>query len=361
MFLLGMISQALIYLCFSLILGCFILSLIPNTHRPNILVPKSAMLLSSIGIAILSFFPVLQLILYLAPNLGLVPTLQSVLLTFEVGKAWIFTFIVAIILFIFLSLFDYRTKALNSFIGIVLTLILILALGWSNHASSYHQLLGFISDTTHFTAVAVWVGILFIVSWFSTDHTNWLKFLKWFSPVAITCFIMTILTGFMLMSIVVEDYLNSWVIPYGQSLLIKHLLIIPLVIFAVINGVLIEKKVEADSNFNPLPWVKSESLLILLIFSATAALGQQSPPKETLISNESVSKLFTLINQGQIQPNMMVQLASTPSSILLIVLALIFLALMLYSFYKKMPAIMSFLMGLLFVFCTFLSLLLSIY
>ena len=42
--------------------------------------------------AIFSFFPVLQLILYLSPDIGFAQTLQSVLFTFEVGKSWIFTY-----------------------------------------------------------------------------------------------------------------------------------------------------------------------------------------------------------------------------------------------------------------------------
>ena len=62
----------------------------------------------------------------------------------------------------------------------------------------------FISHTTHFTAVSVWVGILFVVSWFSKNHSNWLNFLKWFTPVAIVCFVSTIITGLILMTVVVD-------------------------------------------------------------------------------------------------------------------------------------------------------------
>ena len=83
----GIISQALLYLCFSLTLGSFILYLVPNTHRPDIHVPKGALMMATGGIAIFSFFPVLQLILYLSPDIGLVQTVKSVLFTFEVGKS----------------------------------------------------------------------------------------------------------------------------------------------------------------------------------------------------------------------------------------------------------------------------------
>ena len=362
MIVIGTITQALLYLCFALSLGSFILYLVPNTHRPDINVPKGALMTATGGIAIFSSIPVLQLILYLSPNIGFAQTLQSVLFTFEVGKAWIFTYILSTILFIFVIWFDYRKRALYAYIGIAFTFILILALGWASHASSYDRVWGFFNHTAHLTAVSVWVGILFVVSWFSKNHSNWLNFLKWFTPVAIVCFVSTIITGLILMAVVVEfeDYANSWMLPYGQTLLIKHLLIIPLLVYAMINSIFIKKKLISDIHFNPRPWARIESIIILLIFSATAALGQQSPPHETTVTSGGVSKLFTMFYQGQFQPEMTVQLALNPTSISLIVLAVLFFALIIISFIKKAPAIVSFLMSVLLVLCVYLSLILSI-
>lgn len=357
---LGMISQALVYFCFAILMGSFILFIIHETQRPAIQVPKGALTASAIGIALFSFFPVLQILMYLVPNGDLGETLQSVLLTFEVGKAWFFTFILSVILLIYIYLFDFQEKKIYSFMGIALTFILILALGWSSHASSYTLLWGFASDTLHFAAVSIWVGVLLVISWFSKNHLNWSNFLKWFTPVALVCFAITIVSGLVLMNIIVEDYTNSWLLSYGQTLLIKHLLIIPLIVFAVINSLLIKKKVQSDKNFNPLPWVKAESILMLLIFSVTAALGQQSPPRETEISSDYVSTLFNLVYQGQILTNMHVQFAPNLTAIMLGILTLLFLILMLFSFIKKMPAFMTFMMGLFLVFSGYLSLMLSI-
>jgi len=359
MAILSMISQALVYLCFAILTGSFILFLIPANKRPTIQVPRGALVISTIGIALFSFFPVLQILVYLVPNGGLSDTLQSVLLTFEVGKAWLFTFIISAILLIYIYLFDYQAKLFSS-MGLAITFILILALGWSSHASSYTQVWGFISDTLHFTAVSVWVGVLLVISWFSRNHQNWTNFLKWFTPVALACFILTIVSGLFLMNIIVDDYTNSWPIPYGQMLLIKHLLIIPLIVFAAINSLLIKKKVQSDSSFNPLPWGKAESILMLVIFAVTASLGQQSPPRETAISGDNVSQLFNLVYQGAIQENMTVQFAPNMTAIMLGFVALLFLVLMLFSFIKKGHAIMTFLMGLLLVFSGYLALMLSI-
>ncbi len=360
MIVLGMISQTLVYLCFAILMGSFILFLIPETKQPALQMPRSVLVASTIVIALFSFFPVLQILLYLLPNGDIGDTIKSVLLTFEVGKAWLFTFIIAVILLVYIYLFDFQEKKIYSFLGLALTFILILALGWSSHASSYTRLWGFVGDTLHFTAVSVWVGILLVIGWFSRCHRNWLSFLKWFTPVAIACFIITAISGLLLMNIIVDDYTHSWPLSYGQTLLIKHLLIIPLLVFAAINSLLIKRKVQSDTSFNPLPWIKAESIFMLLIFSATAALGQQPPPRETVISSENVSRLFNLIYQGQIEQNMTVHFAPNVTAIMLGILTLLFLALMLFSFIKKMPAIMTFMMGLFLVLSSYLSLMLSI-
>ncbi|NMD71229.1 copper resistance protein CopD [Bacillus sp. DNRA2] len=355
------ITQAIIYLCFAILLGSFILALVPQVNKPTISIPKGALMTATGGIALLSFIPVFQLILYLSPGIGYLQTMQSVLFTFEVGKAWLFTFIIATILFIFIVWFDYRKNKSYAYIGIAIVFILILGLAWSSHASSLDKVVGFISHTAHFTAVSIWVGILFVVSWFAKDYSNWESFLKWFSPTAMFCLVGTIISGFILMSFVVEfkDYTNSWMLPYGQTLLIKHLLMIPLLVYALINSIILKKKL-SNQLFNPLPWARMESIIVLLIFSATAALGQQSPPHETLLTEEEISSLFTMFYQGQFQPGMTVNLMLNATSIALCGLALLFIALMMLSFIKKAPVILSILMSVLLVLCLYLSIMLGI-
>lgn len=362
MVLIGIISEALLYLCFALLMGSFLTSLIPKTHRPDIIVPKGIVMMAIGGIGIFSFVPVLQLLLFLYEGLGFSQILQSILFTFEVGKAWVFTFVLSNLFFIFVVWFDYRKKAMYAYIGIVFTLILIGAVGWSSHASSYDPVIGFFNHSAHFTAVSVWVGVLIVVSWFSNNQDNWLDFLKWYSPVALICVLITIVTGFLLMSVSVEvkDYPDSWLLPYGQALLVKHILLIPIVVYAVINSVLIKRKVSQDGQFNPRPWAKAESIILLLVFTATATLGQQAPPHETMITNESVASLFTLLYQGQFQSGMTVQLVVNATSLSFLVMAVLFLALMLISFIKKTPAIVSFFMGVLLVVSIYFGLVFSI-
>ncbi|MFS0671495.1 CopD family protein [Peribacillus frigoritolerans] len=364
MVMIGIISEPLLYLCFSLLMGSFILQLVPSAYRPDINVPKGVLMLATAGIGIFSFIPVLQVILYLYQDIGFEQTLKSVLFTFEVGKAWIFTYLLSNLLFIYIVWFDYRKSPLYASIGIVITSILILALGWSGHASSIEQWKGFLVHTIHFLAVTIWVGILFVVSWASKGHLNWMKFLRWFTPVALICFFMTVISGIFLMTVVIDykDYAKSWILPYGQALLIKHLLIIPLLAYVFINSILIRKKIKNSDNFNPRPWTKAESLIVFLIFSATAVLGQQEPPHdiETTIGSSGPSILFDLLYQGNITRDLVIVFGFEFNSVMLLMLALSCLGLTILSYIKRASILLGFTMSVLSVVAFYLSLMVSI-
>ena len=345
-------------------MGSFILHTVPKDVRPEIIVPKKVLLITLIGIALLSFIPSLQLILAFYKDIGLSVTIQSVIFTFEIGKAWLITVFFAIILFIYLILFDIRRKESYSYVGIIITIGLIIAMGWASHASSQVGFSGFVAHSFHFLAVSTWIGILLIVGWFATDYNNWLNFLKWFSPVAITCLLVTIGTGLYLMNVVVEfkDYANAWKLTYGQALLLKHILIIPLLTFAFINSILIRKRLKNVENFNPRPWTKVESLVVLFLFVATSVLGQTSPPHDiaTTFAMEGPAKLFDLLYPGSITRDLDVVLVFGVNNISLLVLALLFIGLTIIAFIKKAPAILSFIMSVLSVITIYLSLMFSI-
>ncbi|WHY01651.1 CopD family protein [Neobacillus sp. DY30] len=362
MFIAGIVSEALLYSCFSLLLGSFILYLIPSSLRPEIKIPKIVLLGAALGIAIFSFLPVLKIVLYLYEDLGLGYTVKSVLTNFEVGKTWITTGIISLILFVYLLPIKLEKKPLFSLTGLAFTLILIASLGWSSHAASLSKLAGFLTHTTHFLAITTWVGILLIVSWFSQNHDHWLKFLKWFSPVAILCFITTTLTGISLMTFHMElsNYVSVTAISYGQTLLIKHIAILPLLAFAFINSFLIRKRLKNDPSYNPLPWAKMESIIVLLVFSITGALGQVSPPHElnAMIRGEGASKLFSFFHPGQI--NFPIHLSPGIGSMIFLLSAIIFLALVIVTFIKKAPKVLALVMSLLFIFTGYISFMLSI-
>ncbi|MEH7115428.1 CopD family protein [Neobacillus niacini] len=338
------------------------MNLIPKTARPEISIPKSVLLGATLGIAIFSFLPVLNIVLYLYEDLGLAYTLQSVLTNFDVGKTWISTGLISLILFIYLIPIKLEQKPIISLTGLIFTLILIANLGWSSHAASLSKFAGFLTHTVHFLAITVWVGILLVVSWFSKNHDNWLNFLKWFSPVAVLCLLTTAITGISLMTFHMEltQYVNVTAISYGQTLLIKHLAIIPLLAFAFVNSFLIRKRLKNDPSYNPLPWAKLESIIVLVVFSITGALGQASPPHELsrMVIAEGTSKLFSFFHPGVISFPLHFSLGIV--SVSLFIVAFFFLALIIITFIKKAPKALSLLMSLLFILTGYMGFMLSV-
>ncbi|MFJ8064529.1 copper resistance D family protein [Psychrobacillus sp. NPDC096426] len=363
-FVLTTISEALVYTCFALLMGSYIFSLFPSDLKPKIMVSQKIKLLAVAGIAIFSFTPLLNLVTFLYEDYGLWQTLYSIIFTFGVGRAWLFLAIFSIILGLYIFFFDKKTASIYSIIGILLIFVLIAGLGWSSHASSISPVKGFITHFTHFASVVVWVGILMIVSWFSRNTENWVNFLKWFHVMALYCFAIVIITGLSLMNFSMEwsAYPDSWMLSYGQSLLLKHLLIIPLIGYAFINGIIMKRKLQKESNFDPRPWTKVEFFIILLIFTATGALSQQSPPSNLahILSSEGISPLFALFYDGDIQPSLNVQFSPELNGILLGIVAFCFFVVSIISFFKKMPPLFSFLLSILVVISAYLALLLSV-
>lgn len=363
-FLLTTISEALVYTCFALLMGSYIFLLFPADLKPEIVVSRKVKLIAVAGIAIFSFAPLLNLVTFLYEDYGLWQTLRSIIFTFEVGKSWLFLAIFSIILGLYIFFFDKKTTAIYSVIGILIIFVLIAGVGWSGHASSISPVKGFITHFTHFASVTIWVGILLTISWFSRNTDNWAKFLKWFHVLALYCFAIVIITGLSLMNLSMEwsAYADSWMLSYGQSLLIKHLLIIPLIGYAFINGIVMKRKLQNEVHFDPRPWTKVEFFIILLIFVATGALSQQSPPSNLahILSSEGFSPLFTLFYDGAIQPSLNVQFLPKLDGILLGIVSICFLAVSILSFFKKMPPIFSFIMSILVVISAYLALLLSV-
>ena len=364
MFVLTIISEALLYVCFALLMGSYILALFPDDLIPTIVVPKKVKLYAVLGIAVFSFVPLISLLIYLYEDYGLFQSLNSILLSFEVGKSWLFMFIVTVFLGLYILFFNDKKSSYYSAVGILLVFILIMGVSWSSHANSIESLKGLITHYLHFTTVVIWVGILVVIAWFSQNTNNWLSFLKWFHITALYCFGIIIITGLSLMSfsIPLASYPDTWMVSYGQSLLIKHLLIVPLIAYACINGILMKKRLLKNENFDARPWTKVEFFILLLIFAATGAMSQQSPPHNMYetISNEGFSSLFLLFHDGVISSDIAIQMVFNLDGVLLLSISGIFLAMSLFSFVKRMPAIFSFIMSLFVVIAAYFGLLFSI-
>ncbi|MDF2791656.1 MAG: hypothetical protein K0S80_4758 [Neobacillus sp.] len=224
------------YIVFSILIGHVALQFVPDSHKPNINISRSILLLSTLGIFVFTLGPIAQTISYFSDSVGITLAIFSVLTDFQVGHAWIFIGFMSV--FLWMTILVNGTKYLQA----LWLLLMVLGVGYASHVASLSFWAGFLAHSAHFLMVTLWTGILIHVAWFSKDQQKWPLFLRWLTPFAVACIIVIILSGFTLMIYVFEpkDYVSSWVLPYGQMLLLKHISIIPLV-FAFINGVLTRK------------------------------------------------------------------------------------------------------------------------
>ncbi|MFZ3587713.1 hypothetical protein ACOI1C_00255 [Bacillus sp. DJP31] len=169
----------------------------------------------------MSFIPVIKVILLVYEDYGLKASMKYVIFTFEVGKGWLLTLFVSIILLAYMKLAALKDVAYYA-VGIIFIILLLIAQGWSSHAGTI-SVAGFATHSFHFLAVTIWVGVIVVASFFSQNKENWLRFLNWFTPLAIVCLITIIisgLSGLILMKFLIDYNEYTWLLPYGQVILI---------------------------------------------------------------------------------------------------------------------------------------------
>lgn len=343
------ISQAILYICFALLMGSFVLALVPQQYRPTIHVPKKVLVISAILVPWMAFLPVLDITLYIAPRLGFIESLKIVLTTYTIGTAWDATFLISFLLLLIIARTSLHSKW-GSVLGALLTTLLMLTVAWSSHAASMDKAVGITSDVLHFLAMSIWVGILLVIGFFATNKNHWLAFLNWFSYTAIGCLATLTISGFLLMDILVSDYINAWMTNYGQGMLWKHLLLLPVVIFALANSLITRFKLSRDENFNPFPWIRLEGTLLTILLLVTAAFSQQPPPEHS-ITPEAVSAIFKWFHPDVvIEAGNMIGFVVNVQSVLFLFASLFSVVLLGISFFfKKIPPVVSFIIGCLFV------------
>ncbi|MEH7332419.1 CopD family protein [Neobacillus drentensis] len=322
------------YLLYSILVGHVALQFVPEANKPKVNIPIPVLLLSTLGIIIFSLGPIVQTVAYFQGGVGLVLAIKSVLFDFQVGRAWIFIGFMST--FLYLAILLKGSKYVQS----LFLLLMIAAVGYSSHVASLSFWPGLLSHSTHFLIITLWTGILIHAAWFSKEEPNWSKFLRWFTPFAVFCIVIIIFSGIYLMLFVVDpkDYAKSWVLPYGQMLLLKHISIIPVLVFAFINGVLSRKALKLPS-FNPKPWIKAESIILYIVFYFTAVMGTLSPPHEVefTVKSEGASKWVEWLLGKNILSTLQLHLVPSFQSGLLIIMSILFLLLIIISFKRYKP------------------------
>jgi len=219
---------------------------------------------------------------------------RNVLFRFGEGKAFLWTLLLMFCLCFIIRIAKPETDRRAWIVCILLLVAMIGTQGWSSHTSSFYGTLGYIPQTLHLLAVSLWAGTLLLAAWYLPIE-RWKSFLVWFHPTAILAMTVIVGSGFILTVLTAPEYVNSWVLPYGQALLLKHLLWIPLIVFAVFNGWWMKRKLIREASFNPKPWAQAEGIFISMIFAVTGFMNQQAAPHDVseTLKESPASPLYT--------------------------------------------------------------------
>ncbi|MDN7241884.1 hypothetical protein QWY14_08755 [Planococcus sp. N028] len=345
------IADFLLYTVISYLAGSVVLKFIPEAKKPRISESKTLLLICVAGVALFSLAPVIELVVFLKNGEGWAGTFWTVLIESSAGHGWLVT--LALSLLLGFAIF-FNTSKYNQAYYLIL---LILVIGFFSHVASLSLWAGFASHSIHFFFMAIWTGVLLQVAWFSTDSTNWPRFLVWFTPFAIFCVAVLIASGLFIMFYFVEleNYADSWVLPYGQMLLLKHLSIVPLLAAAFINGFL-----HRGRAFN-VKWLRIESLLLLLVFLFTAFMSKQAPPHEInyTFRAEGAAPLVQWLKGEQWIP-IDATLAWSVNGIAFLIIGLLLLGMMVFSSYRQVSTWLSFLFGTGFIVTVYIGLMLNV-
>lgn len=274
------LSEPFLYLAYAVLAGITLLVLVPESKKPAITFPVWLGPLAAVVLIISAFIPLLKIIIFFKDDIGFWQSFNTIMFKFSEGERYGWILVLSILL---ASLADIVRRKPGSVLRWLMPIPLLgiaVAMSTFNHAASLFEGAGEFAFIAHFTAMALWTGTLLLTGWLSTNKDHWLAFLKWFHPLAIVCVIVVIGSGLYLMTAVTPEPVNSWAMSYGQALLIKHILILPLLMFAFVNGFLVKRKLQRDTLYHPIAWARMEGVLIWLIYVFTGYMNQQPAPHE---------------------------------------------------------------------------------
>lgn len=278
------ISEPLLYLGYAILAGITVLAFVPDSKKPIIKFPIWLGPAAAVIVALCAFIPIFQIIMFFKDDVGFAQSFKAVMFSFSEGEKYAWVAVLSLLMAVVTVIHHRRPTARMRWLMPISLLGISFAMSSFNHAASLFGFKGELAFFGHFTAMAVWTGTLLMVGFFNKGTSGWGAFLRWFHPVAIISVLIVIGSGLYLMSGVTPDLINSWVVPYGQALLIKHILIIPLLAFGFINGSLMKRKLERHPAFKPAIWTRTEGVILGLIYIATGFMNQQPAPHDVTVA-----------------------------------------------------------------------------
>lgn len=344
------VSDILLYVAFAFAAGGVALKFVPQSQKPDLAEPRILLLMSVIGIAVFSAAPVLELALFLENGEGVAKAFLGTLVEYRIGNGWVITALFSVLLGVTVYYNGSKHMAALYTIGLILTV------GFYSHVSTVNLWGGFASHSLHFLAFSLWGGILLHVAWFAKGTPKWERFLDWFTPFAFLCVGVLLGSGVVIMLFFMDlsNYADSWALPYGQWLLLKHLSILPLLVAAMVNGLLNKRRVYERA------WLRAESLLLLFTLAMTALMSKEAPPhnvNETFRS-EGAAPLLEGLKGPQYYPIDGIFSVSI-NGLLLLAVSIFCLGMMVLAFKRNLPSALSVLFGAGFIITAYIGLMLN--
>ena len=322
------LSDFFLYIFMAVLAGAITLRFVPETRRPGAHLGRRAEALLAAAMPILGAAPVVQLTFLLAPEGYRLRGFMDIATGFRSGHSFLALTAAALLLAVALRF------GANRVIQALLLLTAFGAIAYGSHSATIDETGGLIAHGVHLTALSVWAGILLHAAARPDALPDWRGFLKWFTPTAAGLMAIMIGTGIFLMLLVMKagDYASSWILPYGQMLLLKHLSIIPLLAAAMINGFIAKKELP------PAGWLRTESLMLLLVLFFTAFMSKLSPPHDidTTFRSEGTAPLAEWLSGPPAMP-IDARLDLSLEGILFLMISLLMLALFFIGSRRDLP------------------------
>ncbi|SNZ16916.1 putative copper resistance protein D [Terribacillus aidingensis] len=285
------LMELLSYIAFSFVAGYLVFRLI-RKQEAAVQTPRSDVLAGAASAALVTSGPVINLVSVIGAQNGYGKALLTVLFQTAAGHVWLGIFLLAICVWVLL----YVNKL--PMVTLVLFLSMLFLRAYGSHPDE--GIMNTFAHLIHLSAAVFWVGVLVHACFYTDERFNWESFLKWFSPFTAVLVMAVIGSGVVTMSFAMDmrDYGNVLMLTYGQMLLIKHIVFIPVLVFTVINMFLV-KQVRQHSHFQPLNWIRAEAFLLAIVFACSALLKSSAAPANIAeaLSNAGAAPIFGSIFQ----------------------------------------------------------------
>ncbi|MFP7495065.1 hypothetical protein SFC66_14915 [Terribacillus saccharophilus] len=278
--------ELLSYIAFSFVAGHLVFRFV-RKEEAAIRTPRSDLLAAAASAALVTSGPVINLFSVLGAQNGYGQALEQVLLQSGAGRIWIGIFVLGVCVWLLLFYDKFPVLTFILFLGMVF----LYAFGSQAGEAGF---VDFISRFIHLGASVFWVGVLIHVCFYTPEHFSWESFLKWFKPFVILLVLTVIISSVTvtLSAMDIQDYGNVLMLTYGQVLLIKYILFIPVLVFTIIT--FSTKKSRLVPIFRPIDWIRSVTILLGIIFICNAILSSSATPANIteVLRNEGSAPIF---------------------------------------------------------------------